>query len=129
LCWRGRGRAADAEVVDGVFNEAEFEVERLAHEAASSRDLIDDKAGVVGGKLHFFFEENFMHDDLEQVIGEGHAALVALGFEDVVVGVPGGRADFDLVREAAEEGWVHQLLGLEVGGEDDHGFEARRCGV
>ena len=35
----------------------------------------------------------------------------------------GGRADFDFVGKAAQEGRVHQVFGLEVGGEDDQFLE------
>ena len=42
----GRGGAMDLEIVEGVFNEAELEMRRLAHELACGHDLVDDETGL-----------------------------------------------------------------------------------
>ena len=59
----------------------------------------------------------------EDVVGgrlaTGQAQLVRLADEDLLELLGGGIGDVDLVADAAEEGLVHQLRRVEVGGEED----------
>lgn len=115
--------AADAEVVDGVIDEAGVELDGEAEEAAGSGDLLDDEAGVVGGEFEAFFLGDAIDDAVEDLVVEFHAVLGGFNFKDAVEVFEAGSGDLDFVGQSAEEGGVHEVFGVEVGGEDEEFLE------
>src|ERR1019366_4053319 len=95
-----RSAAANAQVVDRVFNETRLKVGRLSHEAAGCDHLVDDEAGLKGGKIEAFFSFDLVDDGVERLVGKLHTLPFALPLEDAAVARQGGRTDLDLVGKA-----------------------------
>ena len=96
---------------------------RLAHKAASSDDLIDHEAGLIGRQLKPLLSSDFIYDGVKNVAREGQAAAFALYVENVPVVFKTGCSDFDFVGKTAQKGCVHQVFGIEVGGENNQFLE------
>jgi len=112
-----------AQVIQSVVNESRLEVRGLSHESTSCDDLIDDEAGLKCGQLHSLVMLEFVDDDIEDIVRKSYALALALLFENASVEFEAGSSDLDLVWQAAKEGRVHQVFGLEVGGEYHHLLE------
>jgi hypothetical protein len=64
-----RRRAFDAKIFDGIFDEAWFEMRRLAHEPAGSHDLVDNESGLKRRQVKLCFLFDLVNDGGEHIVG------------------------------------------------------------
>src|SRR5579863_6504941 len=75
-------RALDAQVVDGIVDEAGFKVRRLAQKAAGGDDLIQDELGLECGEFKCLVFSDFVDYRGKHRFRHAHAVAAALVFED-----------------------------------------------
>ena len=85
--------------------------------------LVNDKRCVESGKFQPLFFSHHVHDEIEDLIAQGHIVPFALRLKDQAILIEAWRPDLDLVRDPAQEGGIDQVFRFQIGGKDHQLFK------